>query len=1377
MATLQSIASISSTVAVHNTTFGQIIKGSNDDESIANVGENPEMSWDNDWSWDDDEQLNQAADLVEDAAASNFNIDWSHEDIMYSLSPLADVVVFANSSNIVCLRRHLDGNEVAYQLLFDHFQAESPSVGPITSVLCLPLATHKQSLQGSPEWTCVMIGHESGHVTFLAETGDRVLTQFWHSTPVQGFKYNSYKAASHSNERDSQEELSILHTDALVVVDGQSLCQTLKACRSQLARSASGVQQQQQQQQQQQPHQQQQAMQLAFKKWALRDQREFVDHANLGLRRTNPFDQLVTASLVGGPYATIRPTPPVYSVFVTAGQSPFVGFFYASEDQWQPLLSNATELAFAVATKVKSALLSAAASWLTGGGSQASQSGGPDATDGSADRRKVEPATPLSLRYGLMDKRRQGVAVAVCPYGRYCAVVDAFGRVTLVGLEDGTALRMWKGYRGAQVGWVAAQDTSGKGGRALFLVIYASRRGLLEVWTACHGPRVAAFNVSRQGRLLYCPHSLMGLSSLNARHYTTGYCYFLDSNRSIKAVNVPYHLAFTDANSYQTHDTALLKQLRQTLRESPEFTEAESQRLRQQLSQFRLVSYLEQAVDRLIGAKQMTQPVLDACLRQALDMLTGTAGSGAAPCLPGSSAGERAKLGAFVASELELLNAYTLVRAVAADSAETGASGPGGAELASLPQPERLGDDVNLAIGRLFARLGEKLAGAQTGDCAPEPVALKPPFSVPAFLNMFFCVIEKAAQQQQEQQQEQQQQQQFVARVQFRAEASLEDKARLGEFLAQSYLAGHVTLEDQLAILRCDQLTGCGVLLESLACHLLLDWRRAFLCSDWLARFRLLFADALRLLSMAEAGAPAAVAECLCGLAASADQPPGALLLTLLLIDCGGDFINDEAIWEKLDQLAMKLRDTESLWLCMDTEPLSVKMIEQGSRGLVGELLARRLVGAGLGPADLERFFLDESADADFALAHAAFPLSLQFDVLAANCAWEAGLAWVREPDRCDRLSACLAYMGLLGSGSGCLKQGLSSMLWHVHFCKPLQSLAFLADKAGRQPGDRATRRELGMSAAAACEFAALMADFLSDCFHTAYADVVPALAMETLWDNPAGRLSLCELALDQTAPVPEAVRQHRELSRALHLILSLRLSVRLFSLFPSKLLFRSLTSSATPSSGGPASQQNQQQQPHHHQSASSADAARSNFLLSAMRAAVRMPRDDSASDQDVEQRLVRGICRLAEDWFGGAGSEPGQMLLDRLRRSRVRDLFAMGRDAEAEALISSVSQRFLLASDLLTVIGARLHRLDKTGQLSVLSIAVPSVSAWIESCDTEDVFAELDQQQQQQHSQEQLEADMAGMKRIMRHLLNDMRETQDDYKLALQVNDLLACF
>uniref|UniRef100_A0A1I8GXU2 Protein kinase domain-containing protein n=1 Tax=Macrostomum lignano TaxID=282301 RepID=A0A1I8GXU2_9PLAT len=36
-----------------------------------------------------------------------------------------------------------------------------------------------------------------------SKTGDRVLTQFWHSTPVQGFKYNSYKAASHSNERDS----------------------------------------------------------------------------------------------------------------------------------------------------------------------------------------------------------------------------------------------------------------------------------------------------------------------------------------------------------------------------------------------------------------------------------------------------------------------------------------------------------------------------------------------------------------------------------------------------------------------------------------------------------------------------------------------------------------------------------------------------------------------------------------------------------------------------------------------------------------------------------------------------------------------------------------------------------------------------------------------------------------------------------------------------------------------------------------------------------------------------------------------------------------------------------------------------------------------
>lgn len=63
--------------------------------------------------------------------------------------------------------------------------------------------------------------------------------------------------------------------------------------------------------------------------------------------------------------------------------------------------------------------------------------------------------------------------------------------------------RMWKGYRDAQCGWLTAeeqQETKSHKRSALFLVIYAPKKGIVEVWAMQQGPRVATFTVSKNGR-------------------------------------------------------------------------------------------------------------------------------------------------------------------------------------------------------------------------------------------------------------------------------------------------------------------------------------------------------------------------------------------------------------------------------------------------------------------------------------------------------------------------------------------------------------------------------------------------------------------------------------------------------------------------------------------------------------------------------------------------------------------------------------------------------------------------------------------------------------------------------------------------------------
>ena len=74
-----------------------------------------------------------------------------------------------------------------------------------------------------------------------------------------------------------------------------------------------------------------------------------------GIVTTSLFDQLQTASLIGGCDASIRITPPAMTQFLASGSDPFVGVYSAVEGGSPPLIS---DVAFEVATKLTSAVLS-----------------------------------------------------------------------------------------------------------------------------------------------------------------------------------------------------------------------------------------------------------------------------------------------------------------------------------------------------------------------------------------------------------------------------------------------------------------------------------------------------------------------------------------------------------------------------------------------------------------------------------------------------------------------------------------------------------------------------------------------------------------------------------------------------------------------------------------------------------------------------------------------------------------------------------------------------------------------------------------------------------------------------------------------------------
>uniref|UniRef100_A0A8C2XPD5 RAB3 GTPase activating protein subunit 2 (non-catalytic) n=1 Tax=Cyclopterus lumpus TaxID=8103 RepID=A0A8C2XPD5_CYCLU len=485
------------------------------------------------------------------------------QDCVVSLSPCSDLLVVAREQKAVFLsgqiRKHTP--ELCRLTVLEC----------VSSSICIPLASQKRSSTGRPDWTCVVVGFTSGYVRFYTENGVLLLAQLLHEDPVLRLKCRTYEIPRHPGVTEQHEELSILYPAALVTIDGFSLFQSLRACRNQVARATAAG------------SDVIQPPPLAYKKWGLQDMDTIVDHSSVGVMTLCVFDQMKNASILGGFNASVKGSPPAMSRYVTVGGGPYTGFFYAVEGSSQPLLSH---VALAVASKLTSALISAASGWL-GWNKHKNEE---EALQ--KQRPKVEPVTPLGIRFGLPDSRRHGESICLSPCNTLAGVTDDFGRVTLLDLARGIAVRMWKGYRDAQLGWLQVPEERGDREfspsaslprrHALFLVIYAPRRGILEVWGMQQGPRVGAFTVGKHCRLLYAGYRLMGVNSVTSKGWqlhTQQVCLLDPTTGALRTVNIPFHLALSDKKSERAKDMHLIKRLTTILRSrevEPDILESEA---------------------------------------------------------------------------------------------------------------------------------------------------------------------------------------------------------------------------------------------------------------------------------------------------------------------------------------------------------------------------------------------------------------------------------------------------------------------------------------------------------------------------------------------------------------------------------------------------------------------------------------------------------------------------------------------------------------------------------------------------------------------------------------------------------------------------------
>ncbi|XP_074547611.1 rab3 GTPase-activating protein non-catalytic subunit isoform X2 [Halichoeres trimaculatus] len=1345
-----------------------------------------ELSWDtSDWesAWDSgenkEEETPPSKTVEDDEETTGQSAPWL-QDCVVSLSPCSDLLVVAREQKAVFLSakwRSDDSGKEEMTLSVSWTGTLSTDEGEcVSSSICIPLASQKRSSTGRPDWTCVVVGFTSGYVRFYTESGVLLLAQLLHEDPVLRLKCRTYEIPRHPGVTEQHEELSILYPAALVTIDGFSLFQSLRACRNQVARAAAAG------------SDMIQPPPLAYKKWGLQDMDTIVDHSSVGIMTLCVFDQMKNASILGGFNASVKGSPPAMSQYVTVGGGPYTGFFYAVEGSSQPLLSH---VALAVASKLTSALFSAASGWLGWNKNKNEE----EAVQ--KQKPKVEPATPLAIRFGLPDSRRHGESICLSPCNTLAGATDDFGRVTLLDLARGIAVRMWKGYRDAQLGWLQVPEERGDREfspsaslprrHALFLVIYAPRRGILEVWSMQQGPRVGAFTVGKHCRLLYAGYRLMGVNSVTSQGWqlhTQQVCLLDPITGALRTVSIPFHLALSDKKSERAKDMHLFKRLTTLLKSrevDPEVLESEAKNV---LLDIKHPAIKKQALESLLSNKNtpvscltnVTSALHDTLKQQDQDEVD-----------PG--------LLHLCSAQLKLLQLYTDIKNLHAAATDTEACSKDDSLDGIEEELSRVGPTLQ-RYAQLTAR--PSVSFAQDSPDTPLPAQ--------AFLSQIECTEDGELK---------------VIR------GSETQWNQLGNFLFWGCLCGKSPLHEV-----CDTLQQAGISPQQLLSLLLSVWlqREKEVLQKPEETVRNLHTLLIALSNMKgaveESWDPQSISpwwqqvRCTC---IQSHNAAAALLAAFVAHRAAKASITSladsklqsewEAVSLELEQWVVCVRQLEDV-LVLQTLLLvppppgaaggaaaqcSIKTLLEGGAGGIADNVSKWVFRHNFSPERLKGILVkkedkeeddkseqklkeeakeeetnQEDTDRTAELLVAVcqrFPHSLSPDLLFAHCCWEYVVQWNKDPEEGRYLCWAVEHLKLVSSPH--IQLGISTMMWSTFIVKRFSSAAYLVEKVGKAPKDRLCRRDVGMGDKAVTSFLGCCVQLLqilmevtgvlvkNQCplsFINYYADSAveevsaPELSVEEVWCGAEGPASIAELALEQRGVHYPLVQHHCLLASLLHAAMTFSLKVKPLSLFDSKgknAFFRDLTTIQLMPSGD--------MDP-------SLISLRQEFLLRVLTGWVQAI-DDPSSPASGSGSPPLPSSGPKADWWPSLCQELGALLQvnpDILRRHLVCELYSQGLDPRAEEVMLEVEDKDVLGSQLLVLTGQRLsysllHSQSQTQPaMELLARLPPTLCTWLKAMDPSELRCPL--------------VPLPQTSRLVGRLIEILPENHAQYSLALHL-------
>ncbi|KAJ1861134.1 hypothetical protein LPJ73_001116, partial [Coemansia sp. RSA 2703] len=196
------------------------------------------------------------------------------------------------------------------------------------------------------------------------------------------------------------------------------------------------------------------------------------------------------------------------------------GVFMTNEDA--TMSYSAVDIAGKVAAKVTGAVINIAKSYFWRSSPQ------PSLREATGNTIITDPGTIVPCAFAIHDTPRKVLDISLAPASyALAALTDSLGRVLVFDLENCEVVHMLKGLRGSQCAWLeidqqSTNDEDAPTKRRMFIVVYAGRRGTVEVFElgSLEKP-FASVSVGLGWRLVQCPTQPLGGSLVVGSHAST----------------------------------------------------------------------------------------------------------------------------------------------------------------------------------------------------------------------------------------------------------------------------------------------------------------------------------------------------------------------------------------------------------------------------------------------------------------------------------------------------------------------------------------------------------------------------------------------------------------------------------------------------------------------------------------------------------------------------------------------------------------------------------------------------------------------------------------------------------------------------------------